>query len=84
MTKAWLIYFLMRVGIFALALTVFVLLGIDPILSALFAAVLGLAVSLLFLGNQRDRVSTAIYERRIAKPKVEAEDEILERDADQN
>lgn len=77
MTKAWLIYFLLRIGIFAVALTVLVWLGIDPLLAALFAAVIGLAISLLFLGKQRDQMSTALYLSQ-KKSKAEAEDELLD------
>jgi hypothetical protein len=79
MTKAWLTYFLLRVGIFLLALILFAWLGVDPLLAAVFAAVVGLAISLLFLGKQRNQISTAIYENG-KKPKVEAEDAILDKD----
>ncbi|MFM6980534.1 MAG: DUF4229 domain-containing protein [Micrococcales bacterium] len=81
MTKAWLVYFILRIAIFVVALVIFVALGIDPLLSALFAAVLGLAISLLFLGKQRDAVSSAIYARTQQKPKAEVEDEVLDEHA---
>lgn len=79
MTKAWLTYFLLRIGIFVVALVILTSLGIDPLLSAFFAAVIGLAISLVFLGKQRDQMSTAIYQSK-TKPKVEAEDELLDQD----
>lgn len=82
MTKAWLIYFSLRVGIFVVALAALTLLGIDPLLSALLAAVIGLAISLLFLGKQRDRVSAAIFERSQQRAKPEPEDEELDKHAE--
>lgn len=83
MTKAWLTYFLLRVGIFIAALLLFTWLGIEPILAALFAAVIGLAVSLLLLGKQRDQISTAIYERNKTKNGEDAEDGLLDQNPDQ-
>lgn len=82
MTKAWLTYFLLRVGIFVAALLLFTWLGIDAILAALFAAVIGLAISLLFLGKQRDQMSTAIYERNKKSRGEDAEDHLLEKNAE--
>ena len=63
MKKLWLIYISARIGLFALFLTVFLLLGFEGIYSALIAGVLALAVSLVFLTKQRDALSTEIYRR---------------------
>lgn len=52
-----------RLGLFALFLTVFLLLGFDGIYSAVVAGVLALAISLVFLQKQRDALSTEIYKR---------------------
>jgi hypothetical protein len=82
MTKAWLTYFSLRVGIFVAAFLLFSWLGIDGILAALFAAVIGLAISLLFLGKQRDQVSIAIYERSKNKNGEDAEDNLLDKNAE--
>jgi uncharacterized membrane protein YphA (DoxX/SURF4 family) len=56
-------YFLARIGIFVAVFCILLLIGIEPILAALFAAVISLAISLIFLQKQRDRVSEAIYAR---------------------
>ena len=56
-------YFLIRIGIFVVALCLLLLTGMDPLLAALFAAVIGFAVSLIVLNRQRDRVSEMVYKR---------------------
>jgi Flp pilus assembly protein TadB len=56
-------YFLIRIGIFVVALCLLLLTGMDPILAALFAAVIGFAVSLIVLNRQRDKVSEMVYKR---------------------
>jgi hypothetical protein len=61
--KLWLVFISARIGLFALFLTVFLLLGFDGIYSAVIAGVLALAVSLVFLQKQRDALSTEIYKR---------------------
>jgi hypothetical protein len=61
--KLWLVFISARIGLFALFLTVFLLLGFEGIYSALIAGVLALAVSLVFLTKQRDALSTEIYLR---------------------
>jgi MFS superfamily sulfate permease-like transporter len=61
--KLWLVFISARIGLFALFLTVFVLMGFDGIYSAVIAGVLALAVSLVFLQRQRDALSTEIYRR---------------------
>jgi hypothetical protein len=61
--KLWLVFISARIGLFALFLTVFLLLGFEGIYSAVIAGVLALAVSLVFLNKQRDALSTEIYKR---------------------
>ena len=63
MKKLWLVFISARIGLFALFLTVFLLLGFEGIYSALIAGVLALAVSMVFLTKQRDALSTEIYRR---------------------
>jgi hypothetical protein len=61
-------------------MVIFLLLGIDPFLSALFSAVLGLAISLLFLHKQRDSISTAIYNRNQKKSSGDSVEADIEND----
>ena len=63
MKKLWLVFISARIGLFALFLTVFLLLGFEGIYSAVIAGVLALAVSLVFLQKQRDALSVEIYNR---------------------
>jgi hypothetical protein len=63
MKNAWLNYILIRVGLFVGILVIMILLNFDKFFSALIAAVLSLAISLIFFRKQRDRVSEAVYKR---------------------
>ncbi|MEY3677077.1 MAG: hypothetical protein RL351_304 [Actinomycetota bacterium] len=51
-------------------------LGFDPFFAALIAAVVSLAISLIFFGNQRSAVSEAIYKfnRKKSDQDTESED----------
>jgi hypothetical protein len=63
MKNAWLNYILIRLGLFVGILVIMILLNFDKFFSALIAAVLSLAISLIFFRKQRDRVSEAVYKR---------------------
>lgn len=82
MNNPWVSYLFIRIGLFVGFLSLLMLLGIEPILAALFAAVLSLAVSILFLHKQRARVSEAIYKRtqKVAKEGIEDSDSDHEND----
>jgi hypothetical protein len=61
--KHWLVYIVARLGVFAAVLTVFMLIGFGWLYSTLIAAALSLAFSLIFLSNQREALSSDIYNR---------------------
>lgn len=61
MRNPWIVYILARLGVFIAVLAVLILLGLDPFFSAAIAAIVGLAISLLFFSKQRDRVSNSVY-----------------------
>lgn len=63
MKKHWLVYISARLGVFALVLTVFMLIGFGWLYSTLIAAALSLAFSLIFLNKQREALSSDIYNR---------------------
>ena len=63
MKNAWLNYILIRVGLFVGVLVILIALGQDKFVSALFAAIISLAISLIFFSKQRERVSEAVYKR---------------------
>jgi uncharacterized membrane protein YphA (DoxX/SURF4 family) len=64
--KPWVIYSLYRVGIFAAAFAVLVLVGFEPWIAAIVAAIIGFCVSYLFLREARDKVAEDVYSRRHA------------------
>jgi L-lactate permease len=61
MKNPWILYISIRVGLFAAILAIMLAVGFDPFFSALIAAVVSLAVSLIFFNKQRAAVSEAIY-----------------------
>lgn len=63
MKNPWLVYIAVRLGVFALVTTTFLLLGFGWLYSTLLAAALSLAFSLVFLNKQREAMSEEIYER---------------------
>ncbi len=63
MKNPWLNYILIRLGLFIGALVIMIALGFDKFFSALIAAVVSLAISLIFFTKQRERVSEAVYRR---------------------
>lgn len=79
MKKPLLVYTLLRLGTFAVILTVFLVLQFDPFYATFIAAVLALAISLIFFNKQRDQVSKAIYEKRHAERDKDSktEDDLL-------
>ncbi|MEN9714141.1 MAG: hypothetical protein RLZZ164_805 [Actinomycetota bacterium] len=73
MNKAWLIYTLLRLGVFAVALSIMLLLGYNPYVATGLAAIVALSISLLFFGKQRNAASTALYESRNKNKDADAE-----------
>ncbi len=61
MKNPWILYITIRVGLFAVILPAILMLGFDPFFAALIAAVVSLAISLIFFNKQRNAVSEAIY-----------------------
>jgi len=70
----------MRLGTFVVLLAIFLILQFDPFYSTFIAAVLALAISLIFFNKQRDEVSKSIYEKRHAQRDNDSktEDELLD------
>jgi len=70
--KPWVLYSLVRVGVFAAAFTILFVLGIEWWLAAIIAAVIGLCVAYIFFGKLRDAVALDIADRR-SRPPVDAD-----------
>ena len=60
----WIVYSALRLLFFAVPFAVLYLLGIWPWLSAIFAALIGFSLSIIFLSRPRDAASESIYEWR--------------------
>jgi hypothetical protein len=57
---AFLKYSLVRAALFVVPFVIFLLLGIGGVLSAVYAVIIGFAVSFLFLGRQRNAAATEV------------------------
>lgn len=77
--KPWVIYSLYRVGIFAAAFTVLVLVGFQPWIAAIIAAIIGFCVAYLFLRGVRDKVAEDVYTRRHGDHEPNADEEAEDR-----
>ncbi len=62
--KPWVLYSLVRVGVFAIALAVLLVVGLDWWLAAILATVIGLCVAYIFFGKLRDAVASDLADRR--------------------
>ncbi|MEF2975615.1 DUF4229 domain-containing protein [Subtercola sp. YIM 133946] len=62
--RTWLVYTLIRVGIFAVALAVLLITRMTPWIAAVIAAVISLCVSYIFLRRPREELATGLYEAR--------------------
>ena len=81
-SRQWIVFSLIRVGTFAVALAVLLSTGLNVIVSALGAAAIGFCVSYIFLRKQREAVSTSISNLRANKNRDrdnDVENEALDR-----
>ena len=81
-SRQWIVFSLIRVGTFAVALALLLLLGVNVFVAALGAAVIGFCVSYIFRRKQREAVSTSIGHLRANKDRDrdnELENEALDR-----
>jgi hypothetical protein len=63
-SRNWVVYTLIRIGLFAVVLVVLLLVGVNPWISAIGAAIIGLCVSYIFFRPQRDAVAKSIHDYR--------------------
>ena len=63
MKKSWILYIVARVLVFALPLTILLVLGFNAYYSTGIAAIIGLALSVLLLSRWRSALSEEIYNR---------------------
>ncbi|MCW2288979.1 uncharacterized protein DUF4229 [Leucobacter luti] len=77
---AWIVYTVLRLLFFAVPFAVLFVLGIWPWLAAIFAALIGVSLSIIFLSRPRDTASESIYDwrNRERTPDSIVEDEAVE------
>jgi hypothetical protein len=81
-SRQWVVYSAIRVGIFAVALVVLLVVGVTGWIAAIGAAVIGLCVSYIFFRPQRDAVARSIVDIRSAKDRDidnDLENDVLDR-----
>jgi hypothetical protein len=81
-SRQWIVFSLIRVGTFAAALAILMLVGLNVFVAAIGAAVIGFCVSYIFLRRQREAVSISIGQLRDNKDRDrdnELENEALDR-----
>jgi len=66
--KTWVGYSLFRILLFAVVLTVLLLIGIAGWIAAIMAAIISFCVSYLFFGRARNKVATELYKVRHPDP----------------
>jgi L-lactate permease len=62
--RTWLVYTLIRLGLFAGVLILLLVLQITPWLAAVIAALISLCISIIFLRKPREEASKTLYEAR--------------------
>lgn len=80
-SRQWILYSLLRVGLFAVVLAVLLLVGVNPWLSAVIAAIIGLCVTYIFFRTPRDAVARSFYEFRTGEHRdldAETEDDAVD------
>ena len=90
MKNPWLSYTVLRLGLFALVFGAFMLLQFNPYFSAIVAAVISFAISLLFLDKQRKAMSEQVS-AKLARdksgsyqdPESDLENQVLDLEVDQ-
>lgn len=66
-SRQWILYSLIRVGVFAIVFAVLMFLGVNVFVAAIGAALIGFCVSYIFLRKQRDAVASSIEHLRTTK-----------------
>jgi hypothetical protein len=82
--RPWIKYTLIRIGIFVVVLAVFLVLQVNPYISAVVAAVAQFVISYVFFRKLRDQVAAEFAARNerpepIKNVDTDAEDEALDR-----
>ncbi len=70
-SRQWILYTVLRFGLFVVVLAGLMLLGLEPWVAAIIAAVVGLCVTYIFFRGQRDDVARSFYRWRTTEHRDE-------------
>lgn len=82
---SFLLYAVLRLGLFAVLIVLLLLLGFEPWIAAVVAAILALCISIIFFGKPRSEVAKGLAERpsrRKDDSDSQVEDSITDADPD--
>ncbi|HEY0260264.1 MAG TPA: DUF4229 domain-containing protein [Lacisediminihabitans sp.] len=79
-SRQWVIYSLIRLGIFAVALALLLILGINVWIAAIGAAIIGFCISYIFLRGPRDAVARTMVKAKASPEQRSAPDRDLDND----
>lgn len=71
----WITYTLARLGFFVVALVLLLISGTGWLLGAIFATLISLSLSVIFLGKLRQRIALDI-QRRVEKPTADIDSDV--------
>jgi divalent metal cation (Fe/Co/Zn/Cd) transporter len=72
-SRQWAIYSLIRLGIFAVALAILLIIGVNPWVSAIGAAVIAFCISYIFLRRARDAVAKTMVREKASSDRSRPE-----------
>lgn len=75
-SRQWVLYSLIRLGIFAVALAILLIVGVNVWIAAIGAAVIGFCVSYIFLRGPRDAVAKTMVSAKASSTKSTPERDI--------
>ncbi len=72
--RSWILFSALRIGLFAVVLTILLLLQVEPWVAAVVAAVIGLCVSYIFFRPQRQALADSVSAYRSSEHRDEDAD----------
>lgn len=72
-SRQWVLYSLIRLGIFAIALAVLLIVGVNVWIAAFGAAAVGFCLSYIFLKGPRDAVAKTMVTAKASAPRSKPE-----------
>lgn len=77
-SRNWILYSLLRIGLFTVALVGLMLVGFELWLAAIFATIVAFTISYIFFRDRRDELALSLQQRREGHVDGDAEDAALD------